>query len=102
LNPGQYDKRITLQTVDDTTEQISDLATVWAKVRAISGHRALIFQQLVMGVWYDIETPYRADLTTLVPGDPIKLGTETLTVHQIIDPDETKREWHIKAYVKRG
>ena len=54
-NPGRMKQKITLQTVDNDREDISTLAVVWAKVKPMSGHRALIYEQLVMGVWFDIE-----------------------------------------------
>ena len=100
-NAGLMNRRITFQSVDDTTETLSDVATVWASLKPISGQRAIVYEQLQMGVWYDIKTNYRSDFT-VVAGDPITYGSETLTVHQIIDENEAHEIWLIKAFVKRG
>ena len=100
-NVGMMNRRITFQSVGDTTETISDIATVWASLKPMNGQRLLVYEQLQMGVWYDIETRYRSDLS-IVAGDPIKYGSETMTVHSIIDENEAHEVWKIKAFVKRG
>lgn len=101
LNPGKYNRRITFRTISATTETISDLATVWAAVETLKGGRLLVYEQLQMGAWYEITTPYRSDIT-VTPGDPLTYESRTLTVHSIVDIDEQHQEWLIYAFEKRG
>ncbi|MFA5408710.1 MAG: hypothetical protein WC343_08075 [Bacilli bacterium] len=100
INPGKYNKKIKLFRIDNAaTETLSEADEVWASVQPVSGDRLLVFQQLQMGVWYEIEFLRRDDLS-IVEGDPIGYGDETMIVHSMYNAGDFVTK--IKAFVKRG
>lgn len=88
MNIGELNERVTLQYVSAVDETIVDLATVWAKVKPMSGARLLTFEQLHVGQWFDIWFAYLLPVT-YVEGDPIYCDGRQLTVHSCTEVEDT-------------
>lgn len=105
---GKYSHLINFNYVQESsdgmggfTESTSDKYTdVWANVRTIKGQRAMDFQQLHEGIWYDIECLYDGG-KTINTGDTITFGSQVLTVHQAYNSDSDDWIMKIIAYAKQ-
>ena len=87
MNIGEFNQRIILQQISATDETIVDLATIWAKVKPVSGNRLLTYEQLHVGQWFDIWFAYLLPVT-YVEGDPIFYDGRQLTVHSVVEVED--------------
>jgi len=93
---GTMDSRVTLQYVEDTSENIVDLNTIWAKVEPIRGERLLTYEQLHVGQWFEITFQYLQKVN-YIAGDPIKYEGQQLTCHSLTELGE--QYYKVIAYV---
>lgn len=90
LDPGQLRHRVTLQVASRTrtargnvTETWNDIATVWARIRAVSGREYFAAQQAQSEVKTEITARYRRGVT---PAWRVKHGNSIYDIEAVL-PD---------------
>ena len=94
---GQLNQRITIQqdigTIGNVGQKVPNwttLATVWARVRALSGTERFAAQQVLAELSYELTIRHRTDLNET---HRVLLSNGTpLDIQAILDPDGRKRE----------
>lgn len=92
MNPGQLNKRITLQqktTAGDgaggVTETWSDVATVWAAVEPLNGPERYQAQKLQTIITHKVTIRYRVGVS---PKMRVVYSGRILEIVEVIDPNE--------------
>lgn len=98
---GLLRHRIVLQAETNTKDSIggitkgySDLATVWARIRAISGRELIAAQQVDSRVSHEITIRHFNGLTPL---HRIKFGTRIFNIESVRDIEERGKKQIIQA-----
>jgi SPP1 family predicted phage head-tail adaptor len=100
INAGELRSRVTLQTLTRTrtagggyTDTATDIATVWARVRALQGSERQRAMQNGAVNPYEVQVRYRAGLNStkrVIYHHPD--GDRTLNIRSVYDPTETREE----------
>lgn len=104
-NIGEYKHLITINAITESSDGMggftessaADISNIWANVKTIKGDRALEFNRLRSGIWYEIDTMANVN-DTINTGGTITFGSKTLTIHQIFNIDESDWTVRIIAY----
>lgn len=96
MNPGNLNKRITLQQQteeQDASGQLldnwADIATVWAAIEPLSGREFFAAQQVNSEVTTKIRIRYRDGIKAYMR---IKYGERIFDIQSVIDPKEQHKE----------
>lgn len=101
MNPGKYNKVITLQSKTSTTDAYggpvdswADVATVWARVQPIKGREMIAAQAAQSETAVRFYTRYQDNLTTAMR---IIYAGKNYDITGIVDIDERHVEFEISA-----
>lgn len=91
---GRLRDLVTVREYSQTTNEIGgqsstvETRSIWSCVKAMNGSRSLEYAQIVEGVPYEVYIRY-FDQPDLKTGDQIVYNGLTLTVHSLIEQDES-------------
>lgn len=102
---GRYRNLITLQQRVETvtaeygepTITYTELAKVWAEIKAVSAREALESQQVEADVTHRITFAYATAYEALTPADRVIHGSKTYEILHILDRQGRKRQFEISA-----
>ncbi|KKN14048.1 hypothetical protein LCGC14_1000130 [marine sediment metagenome] len=100
MRSGQLNNRITIQadtgtknSVGQKIESWGTLATVWGRVRSLTGSERFAAQQLVVELSYEITIRFRTDINET--HRIVLTDGQTLDIQSAFDPDGRRRELKI-------
>ena len=95
MNPGQLDKRITLQrpggsrdVLGERTTTWTDVATVWARIRPLSTREAAIAGQQQSSASHAVEIRHSSIVASIDAAWRVKFGTRVLVIDGVINIEE--------------
>ena len=108
MNAGEYRHLITVQKLNDTTpytqgtdgssaENWVTLATVWAKVKPLTGREFTAAQQTQADLTHNIYTRYTPGIS---PDDRVVWGTRTFDIIDAVNVDERNVELILRCKEK--
>lgn len=96
MNPGDLNKRITIQTktsvadgIGGFNDTVATFCETWAGIWPVSGKEIVSNQQLVGQVSHRVRIRYRSGVTSAMK---ILYGTRTFNISSVVDPNEA-HEW---------
>lgn len=102
IDPGQLDRRVSLQSVSGTTDDLgetreawAEYAAVWARLEPISGRELWLAQQAQSEATHKVTLRYRAGVTAR---DRVVYGGRTF--HLTEPPREVGRREYLEFLVK--
>ena len=104
---GRMNKKIIIKTVDTASDgfggntedgTFTTIATVWAKVKPLTGFRALQFGQIVGNKPYEIEFNYQKSNFTVNEQNVLEFESKNFAVHSVIEINEDRKIIKILAY----
>lgn len=100
VRSGQLNQRITIEedtgvknSVGQKVEAWGTLATVWGRVRALTGSERFAAQQLLAELSYEITIRFRTDINET--HRIVLTDGQTLDIQSAFDPDGRRRELKI-------
>jgi SPP1 family predicted phage head-tail adaptor len=96
---GELRKQITIQAEAPTADGAggyalawTNVATVWAEIKPVSGNKVFVDQHLEGHVTHQIKTRYRSDLT-ITTDMRIVHNNRVFNIHSITNTDERNQWW---------
>ena len=105
---GQMNQTLIIKSVNPTTDSgggmtegtPTTVATIWANIIPLTGSRALEFAQITNGKPYDITINYPIGDFTIDETNILTFDSRTLTIHSVVQIDESLKQYKIIAYEK--
>lgn len=100
MGAGKYRQRVILQSpagardaVGERTTTWSNVATVWANVRPLTGREQIVASQRQQITDHVVEVRYSSALAALDASWRVLYGSRVLTIDGAVNADERKREF---------
>ena len=105
---GHLNNKLIVKSVNPTTDSgggategtPTTVTTIWCNIKPMTGNRALEFAQITNGKPYEIVINYPIGDFTIDETNILTFDSRILTVHSVVQIDESLKQYKIIAYEK--